>query len=566
MPYLGSETGVFYHRLCQMSKKPAGLVLNPAWGIVLRVSDEDRQRPEISIPAQRSDVMARLVAPSGLPVFREYIDLASAKTTSRENFQHMLADARAGCFSHLGFQNWDRFSRRLTDALTIEDELRALGIQLCAADMAGIDVTTSGGWLSKTVRQVVAQAENMQHAERVVNRMREALQQGIWMWRAPDGYQTLRTYLTPQKYLREIKPDPDRAPVIVSIFERLSNGRYAMQQIARELNAEGHRQPCGALWTKQAVYRHLVNEFYAGWVVSPKWGIRAQGKHEPLVTQELFDECRRLLRDHSHHPQRRRYVYALGDVLWSAELDQRMYSTTCKGQRCDWMPYYYTTGRLGPHRLYVPARDVEVHIPDLLRQLYIPAEQCEALRAEYEQDLEQAIQQRWPAERANLQRQISALQNEQVNLVRLLSKGTLGEEEFLRVRTEMETELATAQQKLRHFTRVKSEEVDRVERAIQLLGKADTIWERLSESQDRKELINLIFQRIVVDRHGNVLQVVLWPPLDWLQQQTSAPAMGSAGSIPVRLSGPNRTQLEPIQPLQWPAPSLVLALDKILCS
>ncbi len=542
--------------------------LAPAWALYFRVSDEDRQRPEISIPAQRHDITQRLVQPSGLPVYREYTDLVSGSSIEgRDDFQQMLADAEAGRFSHLGMQSWDRFARNLKDALDTEERLRAWGITICAANLAGVDSSTPGGWLTKTTQQMIADWYNRQIRDWVINRMQQKTRDGYWCWKAPDGYLTRREYSSPQKYTRYIEPDPQRAPLLASVFEKYATGRYGLMDLVRDLNSQGYRQACGSPWTHQALRRLLTNPFYMGRLHSKCWGIEAPGKHEPIVDQRTFDECQRVLAQRNVRPPKRRFTYPLGAVLWSLELDARMYCTTCRGERCDWTPYYYTVARCQGKRIYVQAAPIEAQIPDLLSRVQVPPALHPALRADYEQDLQRAMDRRWPDERRRLDQQLHTLENEHRNLLRLATKGLIDDEEFARGRAELEREQGVVRGKIQAFTRGKIEEIHKVDQALALLAVAAEIWPRAADPADRKALVELVFRRIVVDRRGAVVAVDLWPPLDWLSQRKapspSPTALPIPGSIPGLLGGPTAPDLEP---LPWPAPHLRLALTRLLAA
>ena len=528
-----------------------------AWALYFRVSNEEIQHPEFSIPAQRRSVLERLVTPSELPVYREYSDVASGKTTAgRSAFQEMLRDARAGHFSHVAVQSWERFGRNLLEALLAEHELSRIGIQVCAATMAGIDSTTPGGWLTKAVRQVVAQWDNMQRAELVRDRMQERMRQGRWVWKAPDGYRNTRLELTSKKSVGRIEIDQERMPLIRSMFKRYASGDYTLDSLAAELNAEGYRQPLGGLWTTQGVHRILTNEFYAGWCVSKRWQIRVQGEHAAGIDQETFDACQAVLLKQRKQPKSPRHVYPLGRVLWSHELDCRFYNGTFTGERCDALAYHYTWRNKGPdgRAIYVQARVVEAQIPGLLQHIHVTEEEQRELRREYARLLGDAMEREWPDEQRRLRRQESKLRKELGNLVRLATKGMLTDQEFAHTRAELATELATVQERLGGFTRGKLDELDRLDQALHLLGRSPELWPKLTP-KDKRALVELIFKRIVIDREGQILQAELWPPLDWLATQVAD------GSEIVRLSTPERIQFEP---LSWPLPALGPALARLL--
>ena len=65
--------------------------------IYVRVSTEEQGLKDLSIPFQL-DTCRVFAASKGWTVVVEYIDVSSAKTDRRENFQKLVADARTKLF------------------------------------------------------------------------------------------------------------------------------------------------------------------------------------------------------------------------------------------------------------------------------------------------------------------------------------------------------------------------------------------------------------------------------------------------------------------------------------
>ncbi len=87
--------------------------------------------------------------------------------------------------------------------------------------------------------------------------------------------------------------DPLRAPVIKKIFEKVAYEKYSGRKIynwlRHELNfyTRGHKS-----LTLAGIYRILDNQFYHGTFEHPKKsGNWYTGKHEPIITQELFEKA-----------------------------------------------------------------------------------------------------------------------------------------------------------------------------------------------------------------------------------------------------------------------------------
>jgi site-specific DNA recombinase len=102
-------------------------------------------------------------------------------------------------------------------------------------------------------------------------------------------------------------PDPEKAPVVVAMFERYATGHYSDMQIAAWLNEQGYLTAKNRMFNKDSVRDMLCNPYfvgkirYRGMTVRPK-GVSyrstppqiSEGQHEPIITQELWDRCQAL--------------------------------------------------------------------------------------------------------------------------------------------------------------------------------------------------------------------------------------------------------------------------------
>jgi len=92
--------------------------------------------------------------------------------------------------------------------------------------------------------------------------------------------------------------DPARAPIVKRMFERVAHenlsGRKIYNWLKFELNfyTRGNKP-----LTLSGIYRILDNPFYYGMFEFPKAsGNWYQGKHQPLITQELFEKAKAQLK------------------------------------------------------------------------------------------------------------------------------------------------------------------------------------------------------------------------------------------------------------------------------
>jgi site-specific DNA recombinase len=133
--------------------------------------------------------------------------------------------------------------------------------------------------------------------------LRTRVEMGLWPGVAPTGY--LNQKLMDKKC--QVIIDPERSHVIKKMFEKVAqdkwSGRKVYHWLKFELNFKTKGNKNLALGN---IYRTLMNPFYYGTFEYPKTsGHWYTGKHEPIISKELFDQVQaQLKRDnivrHSH--------------------------------------------------------------------------------------------------------------------------------------------------------------------------------------------------------------------------------------------------------------------------
>lgn len=137
--------------------------------------------------------------------------------------------------------------------------------------------------------------ENDQKGVNVKRGLRAKCEMGLWPAPAPTGY-------TKEKRLdRKCQTliDPDRAPIIKQMFEKVAyekwSGRKLYHWLKFELNFKAANSNKNL--TLGNIYLILQNHFYYGVFEYPKnSGNWYTGKHEPIVSKEVFELAREQLK------------------------------------------------------------------------------------------------------------------------------------------------------------------------------------------------------------------------------------------------------------------------------
>src|SRR5690606_29061410 len=331
-------------------KKSAVAPPLPGWAIYLRTSSEDHQKPELSRARQRAIIVGNVLAHSELPVIDEYVDVLTGKTPKRVGYQQLLADARAGKFSHVIVERADRFGRNDTEALRAIDELNEFGVAVRFANSPDLDPIDPDDRVLVALSFTLARRESALLGIRTRGGQQAKRKSGGFTNYAPDGYKnvTARTDATKKTDLGRwgnwIEPDPERAPVWRLAWDMLLEDRWTLDDIAEKLHELGYRHRSGRPFIEVRLNRkrranittisHVFhNWMYAGWVVSLKNGIlpkTVRGNWEPIVSTEEFERGIAILERRSRNrTARRKRDYLLKSLISYIDVDGNEWKLNC---------------------------------------------------------------------------------------------------------------------------------------------------------------------------------------------------------------------------------------------
>ena len=254
-----------------------------------RKSTESEERQVLSIDSQIKE-MLQLAERENLEVVTMKRESHSAKETGRRPiFNEIVDEIKQGKFN--GILTWapDRISRNAGDLGKIVDLMDSGAL---------VEIRTFGQRFSNNPNEKFllmilgsqAKLENDNRGINVKRGLRTRVEMGLWPGMAPLGYLN-------QKHMDkkcQIIIDPQRAPVIKKMFEKVAfehySGRKVYNWLRHELNFYTRGNKPLAL---SGIYRILDNSFYYGVFESPrKSGNWYTGKHEPIITQELYEKAK----------------------------------------------------------------------------------------------------------------------------------------------------------------------------------------------------------------------------------------------------------------------------------
>lgn len=258
-----------------------------------RKSTESEERQVLSIDSQIKE-MLQLADREELEIVTMKRESHSAKETGqRPVFNEIIEELRAGKFN--GILTWapDRISRNAGDLGKIVDLMDAGKLK---------EIRTFGQKFSNNPNEKFllmilgsqAKLENDNRGINVKRGLRTRVEMGLWPGVAPLGYLNQRDL----DKKCQLVVDTLRAPIVKKIFEKVAYEKMSGRKIYNWLRFEANFYTRGNKpLTLAGVYRILESPFYYGMFEYPKdsdnW---YQGKHEALITKELFEQAQAQLK------------------------------------------------------------------------------------------------------------------------------------------------------------------------------------------------------------------------------------------------------------------------------
>jgi site-specific DNA recombinase len=380
-------------------------------GLYLRVSTLQQVDKE-SLSNQESRLKAYCKA-NGYQIYRIYKDAGvSAKDTKRPALESLLQDIRNKKIEAVIVTKLDRITRSLRDLIKLLELFQTYGVKFISISQ-NLDTTGSIGRFTVHLLGLVAQLERETTAERVAEDMyHRVLSDGKWNGGViPFGYTTrqrvineLREKGVEENKIVEIankiapKPkqlyiDPKEAEIVKKIYQ-LYLEHKSLRKVTHLLNIENKTRKNGS-WATTSVRRILTNPTYVGkiWygkrktdVITGKltstkradWKI-VNGKHKPIIQEELFNEVQEILEAKTLKPTRTSKVYLLSGILKCGKCGSRMHGYTyvkkINGKPTGKSYFYYkchnhlSKGNAVCSGLNIPGKELEDYIVKTIMDL-----------------------------------------------------------------------------------------------------------------------------------------------------------------------------------------------------
>jgi site-specific DNA recombinase len=289
----------------------------------VRESTEE-QGQGFSPDAQRQGIR-RFAPENNLELTGEYCDFHSGwrKSEARPEFQRLMADAAEGKFDVVLVFHTSRFARNQVEARRYKQLLRErLGIRVVSVTQPmGEDHTDPSSFLAESIHEMFDEYYSVSLSFWTRSGLKEKARQGHLVGSLPWGY-----VRDPASKLAV--PHPERAPLVLALFERYATGHESDRTLAAWLNAKGARTARDRAFSKDTVREMLCNAAYAGYVSGLRDKSRStKGLHEPIIPDDLFDRVQevRSWRTRVVKPGRPSEEYLLRKLLCCERCGARMH-------------------------------------------------------------------------------------------------------------------------------------------------------------------------------------------------------------------------------------------------
>jgi site-specific DNA recombinase len=443
----------------------------------VRESTEE-QGQGFSPDAQREGIR-RFAPENNLEIIAEYCDFHSGwrKSAARPEFQRLMADAAEGKFDVVLVYHTSRFARNQVEARRYKQLLRErLGIRVVSVTQPmGEDHTDPSAFLAESIHEMFDEYYSVSLSFWTRSGLKEKARQGYLVGTLPWGY-------TRDPSTNVAVHDPERAPLVLEMFERYATGQESDQTIAAWLNARGARSAHDRSFGKDTVRDMFCNAAYAGYVSGLRDKSRAiKGLHEPIVGEELFDRVQEIRgwRTRVVKPGPPSEEYLLRKLLHCDRCGARMHGT--RGSKTAVRRYMCSTRRYGHpcgDRI-VNAEELEGQLVDWIRHFQPAGELRNLLLETLRRDDTESAERVQAKRRGELLDQLKRLQD-------LYVLGDLTKAQYVMRRQALEEEVQ----------RLGPPRNPAIDRARALLDDFPRFWELETRPAERRKLLVSLFGQI----------------------------------------------------------------------
>jgi site-specific DNA recombinase len=450
--------------------------------VYARVSSKEQDKEGYSIPAQLR-LLKEYAQKNGFAIVKEFIDVETAKQAGRANFGEMIRFMQKNpAVKIILVEKTDRLYRNFKDYVTIDD--LDLEIHLVKEGEVLSKDSKSHQKFIHGIKVLLAKNYIDNLSEETKKGLREKAEQGYYPGHARLGYRNNRE-------THQIDIDPEKAPTVKKMFEWYATGTYSLAEIREMVVDEGlvysKSQP---RISKSHVERTLKNPMYYG---DFRWkGRLYRGKHQPLISKELFDKVQEVFSNHNK-PKGRKRSFAFTGLLTCGHCGCSITAEIKKNRYV----YYHCTGFKGNcGQPYLREELLEEELGQFVKDIVIDDERLEWIK--------EALRESHVDEKAHHDEMIAKLTSQLGKLQQKLDRayddkleGKITEEFWSKKSEQWREEQSRILSKLKWHQSANKSYFDEGIKILELANKAYFLYQK-AEVQEKRKLLNYILSNCQV--------------------------------------------------------------------
>lgn len=243
--------------------------------IYARVSTKEQEKGGFSIPAQLK-LLRRYAIDKDYRIIKEFKDTETAKKSGRTNFNMMLKFLKENKCRIILVEKTDRLYRNFKDYVTLDE--MDLEIHLVKDNQIISKESKSSEKFVHGITVLIAKHYIDNLREEVKKGMKEAINEGRWVFLPPIGYK----YKIDEFNKKLLTPTEDSI-IVKEAFDLASKGIYTQNEIREIINRKFSKRIA-----RQTLNRMLHNILYAGYLKMDWFPDIIKGIHEPIISEEQF--------------------------------------------------------------------------------------------------------------------------------------------------------------------------------------------------------------------------------------------------------------------------------------
>ena len=240
-----------------------------------------------------------------------------------------------------------RVFRNYIEAAIVKQQLERLGVKIVSAREEFGD-----GYMGEAMEAITDVFNWLQvkmSGQDIAVKMANKATNGGTLGRAKLGYLNVRVNIEGHK-VNTIALDPERAHFVPMAFELFATGEETIASLQTKLTQAGLRTAGDARWPAgpiswEGLRSLLRDKYYAGFIMFK--GVEYKGRHQPLISEELYDRVQRVFEVRSGSGTRERtHNHYLKGLFWCARCKQRFIVQRTKARNGEGhYVYFFCIGR-----------------------------------------------------------------------------------------------------------------------------------------------------------------------------------------------------------------------------